>query len=220
MTDAANRAWWTVIGVLLTAAGVSGVLVHFDLLPRFGADTPLLGPQVLDLWRRGGSWSLPIVMAAGVIVALVGLLLLRAQLRRRGEAGMSDVVFERTTETPVMPSEPTDYAALDVKGGVATAVITPAVGRTKVRAGGITRALERDVAAGPSVRKASVALTGDAPDPVAWIRLDLKPEARVADAREQLDTVLARFGETTGLRVDRLDVTVRPDTGEGSSRVR
>ncbi|HEY1178948.1 MAG TPA: hypothetical protein VGF17_22570 [Phytomonospora sp.] len=219
MTDAANRAWWTVIGVLLTAAGAGGVIAHFGLF-RFDADTPLLGPQVLDLWRRGGSWSLPIVMAAGVVVALVGLLLLRAQLRRRGEAGMSDVVFERTAETPVVPSEPTDYAALDVKEDTLTAQVTPAVGRTKVRAGGITRALERDMAAGTSVRKAGVALTGDAPGPVAWIRLDLAPEARVSDAREQLDGVLARFGETTGLRIDRLDVTVRPDAGDGSARVR
>ncbi|MEV0649066.1 hypothetical protein AB0I28_27810 [Phytomonospora sp. NPDC050363] len=214
MTDTGNRVLWTIVGVVLTAVGVGGVLVHFGVFPNFSADTPVLGPEVLDLWRRGGSWSLPVVIAAGVIVALIGLLLLRGQLRKRGESGMGDLEFERTPETAIVPIEPTDYVALDVKGGgTATAVASPRVGRTRVRSGGMTHALQRDLATGAAVTKAAVALTGDAPDPVAWIRLDLKPQATVADAREQVGEVLDRFGETTGFRPARLDVTVRPAGG-------
>ncbi|MEV6520403.1 hypothetical protein AB0M43_00505 [Longispora sp. NPDC051575] len=214
MTDTTNRVLWATLGVGLTAAGAAGIAAHTG---RFGAldpDHPLLGDRILDLWRRHTTWGLVLVIAAGVLLALGGLWLLRAQLRRRAARPLHDLVLRGQRTGRV-------YSVLDVQvhrppAGPGPHAPTEGLtaeqlpGRTTARSRALAHALQRDLATGRLVTAVSVALTGDAPEPEFWIRLDTAPGARITEVRAHVDASLERFRATTGLRPRRLDVTVRP----------
>ncbi|MGY0234170.1 hypothetical protein [Longispora urticae] len=214
MTHTANRVLWTAVGLGLTAAGAAGLAAHTGRLGALDPDHPLLGDRILDLWRRHTSWGLAIVIAAGVLLALCGLWLLRAQLRRRAARPLHDLVLRGHQGRR-------DFAALDVQvhrppagpgPHAPTEGLTAAQlpGRTTANSKALAHALRRDLVTGRHVTAASVALTGDAPEPDIWIRLDTAPDTLLTEVRAHVDASLERFRATTGLRPRKLDVTVRP----------
>lgn len=190
MTSSANRVLWTVIGLVLLAAGVVGVLVSQGWLPDVDPDAALLWPGLLDWWRDTDPWGLVLVGLLGLVVALLGLILLLSELRRRGAPALGELTFA--------PAQP---------------------GRTRVRGPVVGHGLERDLVRDPGIRAAAVALTGAAPAPELWIQLDLEQQADLPAVRAHVDAALERFTRTYGLRPRRLDVTARV-VGPSPARVR
>lgn len=180
MTNAANRVLWTVLGLLLTAAGVAGVLVSQGWLPGVDRHSPVLWPDLLEWWREIDPWGLLGVGLLGVVAAVIGLILLLAELRRRAAPALGELRL--SDERP---------------------------GRTRIRSAVIGHGLERDLARDPGIRAAAVALTGTAPRPEVWLRLDLEPQADLTTIRDHVGDALDRFARTYGLQPRRLDVTAR-----------
>jgi hypothetical protein len=69
------------------------------------------------------------------------------------------------------------------------------------------------------VRNAAVSVTGTAPRPELWIRLDVDRQVDLGTVRQQVDRALDRFTRTYGLRPARVDVTTRV-AGAPLARVR
>lgn len=180
MTDGSNRALWIIIGFLLAAAGGFGILAHLGRLPFPAADEPLLSRRLTDLWQRGDPWNLAVVIAVGLLAAVLGLVLLRREFRRRGATRIDDL------------THPGEH------------------GSTVVRASGLIHGLERDVARGPGIGKVAATITGRAETPRVWLRVALAPGARLEPAREHVDAALRRLTTTSGLDPTAVDVTVLP----------
>ncbi len=121
-------------------------------------------------------------IAVALIVALLGFLLLRTELRRRGGASLSD---------PVLPPPPDGPP-----------------GRTRISTAALGHALSQDVQTHPAVRRAGVHLTGKGRRPAVTMRLMVTPEADVGAVRGHVDAALARFEATSGWRPDVAEVTV------------
>lgn len=179
MSNAAHRLLWTVLALLLVAAGGVALAVGAGRLP--GGDAPLLGAAALTWWRAGTPWSPLALAVGGVLVAVLGQRLLVAGLRVPG----------RLSGTLTQPGN----------GG----------GRTRVAAGVLTDALERDLLRVPGTRRARVVLTGPVAGPDVWVEMCLDPYADVAAARDQVDAAVRRFATTVGCRPAHLDVTALLD---------
>lgn len=180
MTNAANRVLWTVVGLVLAAAGAAGVLASFDYLPGTDADAPLLSPALRERWREVEPWGLWGIGLLGLVLAVLGLILLIAELRRPGGPVLG--------ELHLLPDRPGD---------------------TRVRGRVVRHGLERDLARDREIRTAAVTVTGAAPRPDLSIRLDLEPRADLATVRDYVTGALDRFSRTYGLQPRRLEVTAR-----------
>lgn len=192
MTDTANRILWTVIGMLLLVVGVGLLLVNLGRLPGFAADTPLLSSEVVDLWNRADPWNLGVVIVIGLVLLALGLWLFTRQFRLRVRPSMSNI--QTRGEDPVR-------------------------WRTHINSSAVVGALERDLTDGRRVANARVIMTGKSPHPQAWVRLDLAPGVVLSDVRDRVEESLDRFATTTGIRPEKLDVTVRLSR-RSASRVR
>jgi hypothetical protein len=103
-------------------------------------------------------------------------------------------------------------AGLRVPGRISGTLAQPAGGgRTRVAAGVLTEALQRDLLRAPGTRRARVVLTGPVARPDVWVEVRLDPYADVAAARDQVDAAVRRFAATVGCRPAHLDVTALLD---------
>lgn len=200
MTNSRLRVFWTVVGLVLTAIGVVGLIASLGHLAGVDEDAPLLWSGLLDLWRDLNPWGLVILGVLGAFFAWLGFHLLGRQLRPQRHPVMGDLDL-RTTTGPTA-------AETDLPPGV-----------TRVRGARLVRGLERDLARDPQVRKASVTLAGTTPRPELWIELRLSSRAGLAAVREHVTAAVGRFRATTGLDPSRLEVTARIDS-TGAARVR
>ncbi|GAA4207643.1 hypothetical protein [Actinocatenispora rupis] len=180
--DRLNRALFTVLAVLLVAAGVAGTLASLGRLPRVDPATHLLPHALRDRWHDWGPAAWLVLAGAGLVVAVLGFLLVRGQLVPRLGRPMPDLVL-------------TDPERAD----------TPP-GRTRVRSTALVHGFERDLARHPKVRRVSVGLGGDAADPLVHARLELFSGADVTHLQSYVAESLSRFVTTTGL--DPADVRV------------
>jgi hypothetical protein len=174
-----NRILWIVIGVLLTAAGVFGVLANLGRLPGLDRDRMLLSAGVAQRWHTWGGWATGAVVLAGLIVALLGFLLLRAQLRGRGGAPMPDL-------------------RLGPDGA----------GHTRVSHQALQHALTRDLLGSQYVNKAAVRLVGDSDKPDVLVRLAVGPDTDITRLHAHVSGALDRFETTSGVRPHLRDVVV------------
>jgi len=200
MTNGGLRVLWTVIGLVLTAIGVAGLVASLGALPGLDAGAPLIWSGLLNLWRDISPWGLVVVALIGLLLAGLGFSLLRRQLRPRRGPAMGDLDLQ-------------SVAGRTPGGG------QQLPGATRVRGVRLARGLERDLARDPLVRKASVTLVGPAPQPDLRIELQLSPRARLAAIHDHVDAAVDRFRTTSGLRPRHLDITARIDNS-GPARVR
>lgn len=183
-----NRVLWALVGLVLLAAGVLGTLISLGRFPWVRSSSAVLGPSAADRWRSAGAWAFVVTIAAGVVIALLGALVLKAQFRRRYRTTLPDLVS--------LDSDP---------------------GRTRVGATTLDHALTLDLESHPRVRRVAAHLVGESQDPAVTLRLVVAPDANVDDLRNHVDRALDRFGHTAGLR-PRLDtVEVKVLSGEPSS---
>jgi hypothetical protein len=193
--NAGNRVLWIAIGALLTAVGVLGALASLGQLSWLGRDRTMLGPEVARRWHTWHPWAVAAVIVAGLLIAVLGFLLLRAQLRGRGGAPMPDLVTRSQPPEPV-PEE-------QVRAGRAFAP-----GRTRISSSALQQSLLGDLRANRQVRRAAVRLVGDSEHPEALVRLSVAADADVTGLRSHVDSVLGRFATTSGVRPRVRDVVV------------
>lgn len=173
-----NRVLWTVIGLVLTAAGVAGLLINLDRMPGTGSGQPVIWPELVEQGRSWRPWLLAGVIVLGLLLALLGALLLRAQLRRRGGVSMPDLRVDSA-----------DEHGQTVVG-------------TRVMVKGLAHDLENEV----GVSRATAHLGGDARRPNLHLWLTLEPGAHLDRVQGRVLNALRRFSTTTSLTPS--DVTV------------
>jgi hypothetical protein len=227
--NAGNRVLWIAIGVVLTGAGVVGLLASLGRLRRVDNGTFLLGPVAAQRWHSWGGAAPALAIAAGLLVAVLGFLLLRAQLRGPGGAPMPDLVLPgEPPGDPILGSPdaiapmglaPTGLAlgAPDPDGPdnihsgpyVVGPGAGPVPGRTQVASRALHHALVHDLQGGDRVRRAAVRLSGEPEHPELLVRLDVAADTDIARLHSHVDGALDRFAVTTGIRPHLHDVVVR-----------
>src|SRR5690606_12056359 len=120
----------------------------------------LLTPELINTWNRNAALSKTLTIIGGLLVALLGVLLLRGQLHRRGGTPMADLYLEQQPEPTEAPQ--------------------PDRGGTEVASRALHRALQRDLESDRQVRDAAVRLTGPADHPRLLVRLAVTADADVA----------------------------------------
>lgn len=192
-----NRALLIVLAVLLVVVGAAGVLASLGRLPRLDPATSLLPLVVRSRWHGWGSAAWLVLAAAGLVVAVLGFLLIRAELLPRAGQPMADL---RLTAPAPEPG-----------GGTA--------GRTRVRTTVLVHGMQRDLTRHPQVRRASVHLGGDRADPRLHARLELTDQCDVGRVQTYLAEALTRFSTTAGLAPTAVQVLLVP-TSRAHTRVR
>ena len=182
-----NRVLWTIIGAVLLAAGVLGLLAGFGTLSFVDKQQAVLTQDMVDAWNERRIPALAVTIAVGVLLALLGILLLRSVLRRRGGASIEDMHFEHPAA-----GEPTLVH-----------------GSTEVASKALHDALEEDLEGDRQVRRAAVRLTGSADHPQLLVRLAVTEDADIGRLAGHLDRAVDRFTITSGVRPEVSDVVVR-----------
>jgi hypothetical protein len=175
-----NRLLWTIVGVVLLAGGLAVAAASLGWLP-VDRSTPLAPTSFVDRWRGWGAWAYALAIAATVLVAVFGFVLLRAELRGRGGLAMADRRFAANPDGPP--------------------------GHTLVASSALAGALARDLRSHPAVRRAGVHLTAHG-QPKVHVRLTVTPEADIGALHGHVDAALDRFEATIGLRPELAEVTV------------
>jgi hypothetical protein len=185
-----NRVLWIVVGTLLTAAGVVGVLANVGVMPGLNRDRDVITSSMDDRWRSWGGWATAVTIIVGLVIAILGVLLLRVQFLRRGGASMANL-----TRPGLLPST-SDESVREA-------------GRTRVAVSTLNDALTRDLRGDGHIRWAAVRLSGEPRRPQLRMRLGVTPDADLAELRRHVDRAVRRFSTTSGLRPDIAEVTVK-----------
>jgi hypothetical protein len=196
-----NRVLWSIVGAVLLAAGIVGVLASQGRLSDVDKGQPLLTTGMIDRWNSSSALSAGLTIAGGLLLAILGALLLRAQLRGRGGSAMRDLTFQPS----LAPEEPGPTTAGPGQ--------QPDSGRTEVASSALHHALERDLQTDRHVRRAAVRLTGGSQRPQLRVRLAVTPDADIARVASHLDRAVHRFTTTSGVTPDLSDVVVRIPAG-------
>jgi len=198
---------WIGIGALLTVVGVLGALASLNRLPFLASDRLLLGADAARNWHRWGGWAPVLTVAGGLLIALLGFLLLRAQVRGRGGAPMADLVLPAPEPTGLTVGAPADTVELAAADG-GQSFVESVHGRTQVASKALHHALTRDLQSDHHVRRAAVRLVGDRARPEVLVRLAVSPDTDVSRLRSHVDGALDRFAVTAGVRPHLHDVVV------------
>ena len=167
--DGWNRALWSLIALLLIAAGGAGLTAGSAGVPT----------AVQDQIREPTSAVLAAVGLAGLAVATLGAVLLRAELR---------------------PSRPPRLPDLHV---------ARERGTTVVRSASLGRGLEQELGRIPGVQRAAARLCAPAKEPRARLRLHLDAATDVERVRQHVDRALERLARTVGRSPASVEVLVR-----------
>ena len=168
--DTLNRVLLGLVGLALVALSLWGLSRGGGWWSSDHPDQPLLLDGVRRFVGRNASWFWPVVAAGGALLALLGLLWLRAQFRLPRQAS-SDVVVRRTSGATRLDG-----------GGLAHALEDD-----------VTASIDR-------VRKASARVVGDAEDADIDLRVDVGDDADLPAVRRQIEAeILPRFARAAGL---------------------
>jgi hypothetical protein len=164
-----NRALWTVIGALLVLAGAAGIAANRGWLPGVDTTRVLLSPNAGHNWHRLGFWAPLLAIVAGVILALLGALLIRAELRLHERPAMTDLTIAASAGT---------------------------AGRTEVDTGTLARAMRRDLRAGAGISDARVRITGHPDHPSVSLHLWVDQGVGLAPVHARVERSLQRLAAT------------------------
>ncbi|MBW3602143.1 MAG: hypothetical protein KY434_05520 [Actinobacteria bacterium] len=190
MSDAANRLLLALLGLLLIAAGVVGLLAGAGLAPLL-EPSEIYAELLSGFQARADLWW-PVSVAAAVVVALLGLAwALRQLVVRRSGGGVADVVVGPAGDR----------------------------GRTRVTATSLASAAAADLRRVPGVVDSTVRLVNDPHRPDLRVRLDVRPDADLDKVRRGADEVAERLEAVLGVETLATHVLVRP-VPQGRSRIR
>ncbi len=162
--DTLNRTVFTLLGILLVAAGVYGVARGYGAFGSTQAQEPLLTGGITGFFGRIDDWFWPLMALVALIVAYLAYRWLKAQLT--SAPSVSELDFTRD----------------------------PAEGRTTLRASGLTSALSDDLEQDPAIRSANVRMVEDGSRPEVDIDVEVSEDAPLTEVRRRIATdALARF---------------------------
>ena len=189
--DRRNRVRLALLGLLLFAVGLAGLLVGADMFDAPAADSAILPEDLVDRWDRYDRyypWNLVVVGVVALLLAWYGWRIVRAQFRRGGgRAAMGDL----------------EYRAADPGRQDAGR------GRTTVRAAAISRGTEAALERVRGVERAVVGLFGSPYEPELRARLDVDANADLTQVRHNVGAALERLATTTGMPPRSADITLR-----------
>ena len=186
--DRRNRVRLALLGLLLLAVGVAGLLVGADVFEAPAADSAVLPDWLVARWDRYDPWNLVAVGIVALLLAWYGWRLVRAQFRRGGgRAQMGDLEYRA--------AEPGRQNADR--------------GRTTVRAAAISRSTEKALERVRGVERALVGLFGSPYEPELRARLDVDANADLTQVRRNVSAALERLATTTGMPPRSADITLR-----------
>jgi hypothetical protein len=189
--DRRNRVRLALLGLLLFAVGVAGLLAGAGVFEAPAADSAILSEDLVDRWNRFDRydpWNLVVVGVVGLLLAWYGWRIVRAQFRRGGgRAPMGDLEYRA--------AEPGRQDA--------------GRGRTTVRAAAISRGAEATLERVRGVERAIVGLFGSPYEPELRARLDVDASADLTQVRSNVDAALERLATTTGMPPRSADITLR-----------
>lgn len=137
-----NRGLWIVLGLVFTVAGALGIASYAGWIE--GADTRTLAPaDLVDEWVDRPVWQKLVLIAAGLVLATLGAMLIRGQFGRQRRQRWPDLSLAGTGDAGVGAER----------------------GRTIAGTGAIARAVRLDLETDPRIDRASVQLTGKDHDP-------------------------------------------------------
>jgi flagellar biosynthesis/type III secretory pathway M-ring protein FliF/YscJ len=189
--DRRNRVRLALLGLLLFAVGVAGLLVAADVFDAPTADSAILPEDLVARWDRYDRyhpWNLVVVGVVALLLAWYGWRIVRAQFRRGGgRAQMGDLEY-RAAESGRQD---------------------PGRGRTTVRAAAISRGTEATLERVRGVERAAVGLFGSPYEPELRARLDVDANADLTQVRDNVSAALERLATTTGMPPRSADITLR-----------
>jgi hypothetical protein len=186
--DRRNRIRLALLGLLLLAAGVAGLLVGARVFEAPAAGSPVLADWLVARWDRYDPWNLVVVGVVALLLAWYGWRIVRAQFRRGGgRAQMGDLEYRA--------AEPGRQDA--------------GRGRTTVRAAAISHGTEAALERVRGVERAIVGLFGSPYAPELRARLDVDADADLTQLRRNVSAVLERLATTTGMPPRSADITLR-----------
>lgn len=153
-----NRFFVLFVGSLAVAAGVLALVRHLGGFGAREAAQPLLDDDLQTFVADSEAVFWPAVAAGFVLLALIGVVVLRTQLRR---AGIDE---------------------LDLPTGDDSA------GATELRAGAATDALEDDLEADPEVIRASARCLSGGAVPTIHVRIDVPDGSDLAAVRARIES--------------------------------
>lgn len=187
-----NRAWLTVIGVLLLLTGLAGLLIGTGLLQPTAAAAGLTISRPTPTSKMFGAatasafglvWVIVVTVVVAVIVGLLGLAWLAAQIPRTNQA--KPFRLHDTAET----------------------------GLTRCAPSVLTKAVESQIEALPGVQHAAAILRGTASQPDLTVKVTAGDRTNIP---QLLDTLQNRIGADLGAALDthlhRLGVQIEIDT--------
>lgn len=187
-----NRAWLTVIGLLLLLASLAGLLIGTGLLTRLGRSAGLTVNRPAPSNRPFGSgtaaafglpWVAGLVALVGVVLALLALAWLVAQIPRTNQA---------------KPFRLHD----DAQDGL-----------TRCDPNVLTKAVEAQITALPDVNHASAVLRGTVQQPDLTVRVTASDRADLPQLLDTLQTrIAADVGDALDTQLKRLGVQVEIGT--------
>jgi len=189
-----NRAWLTVLGILLLVAGLAGLLISTGLLvpaaravglavTRPGPTDKLFGAATASAF--GLTWVVLVTAIVAVIVALLGLAWLIAQVPRSNEA---------------KPFRLHDDAG---------------TGLTRCEPGVLTDAVEEQIKALPGVNNASAVLRGSSSAPDLTVKVTASERADLTRLLTSIqNTVAADLAGALDTKLNRLGVQVEVDSAK------
>lgn len=162
--DTLNRTVFTLLGILLIAAGAYGVARGYGAFGSTQAQEPLLTGGITGFFGRIDDWFWPLMALVALIVAYFAYRWLKAQLT--SAPSVSELDFTRD----------------------------PAEGRTTLRASGLTSALSDDLERDPAVRSANVRMVEDGSRPEVDVDVEVSEDVPLTEVRRRIATdALARF---------------------------
>jgi hypothetical protein len=186
--DRRNRVRLALLGLLLLAFGVAGLLARADVFGAPAASSAVLPEGLVARWDRYDPWNLVAVGIVALLLAWYGWRLVRAQLRRGGgRAQMGDLEY-RAAEPGRQDADR---------------------GRTTVRAAAISHSTEAALERVRGVERAVVGLFGSPYEPELRARLDVNANADLTQLRHNVSAVLERLATTTGMPPRSADITLR-----------
>lgn len=180
--DRSNRFSLFLLGLVLLALGIAGLLIQADVLTRY-LDVESPGAyyrQVRDLAADYPGWTVAALIVAGLLLLLIGLGWIRRQVS--------------TPTTRVRELTLQDESE----------------GKTVVDADVVSGALARDLERMPDVHDASARLLTAGARPKIAVRATVDGAANLAQLRSDMEQVYGRLGQVLGSEGVETDLHVKP----------
>ena len=162
--DRLNRTLLAILGLLLLAAGLYGLLRGGGAFGQDQADDPLLLEGVRDFVGDNAAWFWPLAAVLSLVIAYLAYRWLRAHIRSGPAVGHINLA----SDSPL--------------------------GWTRVRAAGAADALSSDIESYPGVLSASARVLTDGTQPEVELGVEVTDDADLAEIRRRIEEhALPRF---------------------------